>query len=121
MLKLTTRLTEPTWIDMLPGVRFQVLPFTASVMLQAREVARQVYVANADAETPDPAVSVSAGEAMVRASARRVITAWEGIGDEAGEPLPVSPETIDAAMAHPALYDRFETLVFAPALRGPSE
>lgn len=119
MLKLSS--PEPTWIDMLPGVRMQVRPLAALDVLHAREAARGIYLANAEAETKDPAVSVTAGEAMVRACARRAVVAWEGIGDEAGEPLPVSLEAIDAAMAHPALYDRFETLVFAPALRGPTD
>lgn len=119
MLKLPS--AEPTWIDMLPGVRMQVRPLVALDVLHAREAARGIYLAEAESETKDPAVSVTAGEAMVRACARRAVIAWEGIGDEAGEPLPVSPEAIDAAMAHPALYDRFETLVFAPALRGPTD
>lgn len=119
MLKINTVSAEPTWIDMLPGVRMQVRPVAALDVLHAREAARDIYLADAEAETKDPAVSVTAGEAMVRACARRVIAGWEGIGNEAGEALAVSPEAIDAAMALPALYDRFETLVFAPALRGP--
>ncbi|KQQ23732.1 hypothetical protein ASF53_05255 [Methylobacterium sp. Leaf123] len=119
MLRLSPTGTE--WIEMLPGVRMEVRTVSALDMLHAREAARGIYLANAELEAPDPAVSVTAGEAMVRGCARRVVVAWEGIGDEAGEPLPVSPEAIDAAMAHPALYDRFETLVFAPALCGPTD
>ena len=46
---------------------------------------------------------------MLQALARHAIVAWQGIADEDGAPLAVTPEAIDALMRdHPAIAARFE-------------
>ena len=47
---------------------------------------------------------------MLQALARHAIIAWQGIADEDGAPLAVTPEAVDALMRdHPAIAARFET------------
>lgn len=116
MLKLPSTQTEPTWLDLLPGVRIQLKPKTVAMMLIAREAAVQIYQIENAAETKNPDVGTLAGIAMTRAYARGRIEAWEGIGDEAGEPAPVTPENIDLAMDVWTFHEAFDRLVLAPAM-----
>jgi hypothetical protein len=45
---------------------------------------------------------------MAKALARLVVLDWEGVGDEAGEPLPVTPEGIDALLDILPLFEAFQ-------------
>ena len=53
-----------------------------------------------------------AREAFAKAIATRAITAWEGVGDETGAPLTVSPEGIAALLDLWPMFERFQTEVF---------
>ena len=53
---------------------------------------------------------------MLKALARVAIVDWEGIGDEAGAPIPPSPERIDALLDLYPAFRAFETAYFLPAL-----
>jgi hypothetical protein len=79
--------------------------------------------------SPDDAVAV----AFAKAIATRAITAWEGVGDESGAALPVSPDGIAALLDLWPMFERFQTEyvargleidaeknVFAPLPSGPS-
>lgn len=101
--------SEPRWVDLIPGVRVQVSPVTTSVMAMARRDAE------VDQMGGDPAEE-EIGIAMVRAVARRVVHDWEGVGDEASEPLPVSPEGIDALMEIWPVFEAFQNGVLGPQL-----
>ena len=116
MLKLNPTSTEATWLDLLPGVRVQLKPKTVAMILIAREAAVQVYRENNAAEIKESDVGTLAAVAMTRAYARTRIEGWEGIGGEAGEPLPVTPETIDLAMDLWTFHEAFDRLVLAPAM-----
>jgi hypothetical protein len=35
---------------------------------------------------------------LAKALARHAVTAWEGVGDAAGKPLPLSPEAVERLM-----------------------
>ena len=118
MLKLAKPRTEPLWIDFVPGARLQIAPIGTIDILTAREAAAAVYRADREAETKDPAVQVAATVAMTTAFARRVIRAWEGIGDEDGEPIDVTPEAVDRLMEVHAAYDAFDSRVLTPVLNG---
>ena len=116
MLKLNPTMTEPTWLDLLPGVRVRLKPKTVAMILIAREAAVQVYRENNAAEIKDAEVGTLAAIAMTSAYARVRIEGWEGIGDEAGEPLPVTPENINLAMDLWNFHEAFDRLVLAPAM-----
>ena len=49
---------------------------------------------------------------LLQALARHAIIGWQGVGDEAGAPLPLTPEAIDALIRdHPLIAERFEARV----------
>ena len=118
MLKLTPTPTEPTWVDLLPGVRLHLRPPNLHMILAARDAAAQIYRADLATETKDPGISTAAGIAMASSYARARILEWEGIGSEEGDELPASPENIDRAMGVLAFHESFDRLVLAPALNG---
>ena len=105
-LNLTNR---PEWLDLLPGLRVLVAPLTTALMVSARA---------------DPAIDglseTSSQEdlalAMAKAVARRVVTGWEGVGDASGNPVPVTPEGIDALLDIWPVFEAFQTRCLAPHL-----
>ena len=74
-----------------PGLRLQVPPLTTALMVSAR----------ADPAIEDLPVTATQEElalAMAKAVARRAVLDWEGVGDDAGDAVPLSPEGIDALL-----------------------
>lgn len=108
MLKLTFE-REPHWLDLLPGVRLYVRPATSLVFTAAGETMAWSPVDGLPAES---VVRV----AFVKAVARAAILDWDGIGNQAGEPVSPSPLAIDALMDVREAYLAFETKYVAPAL-----
>ena len=107
---LTLNITNaPQWCDLIPGVRVKLRPLTTALMVSARGDP-------AIADLPEGAASEEAALAMAKALARRAILGWEGIGDADGEPLPVSPEAIDALLDLWPAFEAFQTLYVAKAL-----
>jgi hypothetical protein len=108
MLKLNLS-NEPMWLDLGHDVRVRLLPLTTALMVAARS---------------DPAISDLAGDvsdeesALVFAKAlgRIAITDWEGVGDEHGDPVAVSPEGIDALLDVWPLFEAFQTKYVAKGL-----
>lgn len=101
--------TEPRWVDLLPGLRLKVAPVTTAVMASARADAS---LDGLDPEAPKEVLAV----AMAQAVARRTVTEWEGVGDEAGEPVPISPENIDALLNIWPVFEAFQRDVLGPHL-----
>jgi hypothetical protein len=109
-LKLST---EPRWLDLGHGVRLLVEPLTTAIMLAARS---------------DPTIVAAAGGAdgsasnddlariVAKAVARIVVKDWEGVGDEDGKPLPLTPEGIDALLELWPIFEAFQTKYIAGAL-----
>ncbi|MTH36111.1 hypothetical protein GL279_16040 [Paracoccus limosus] len=99
----------PKWLDLGSGLRLQVLPVTTAIMVAARN---------------DPAVEALSDTAskeeqalvMAKAVARRVLTGWEGVGDASGNPVPVTPEGIDALLDIWPIFEAFQTRILAPHL-----
>jgi len=108
MLKLNLS-NEPTWLDLGHGVCIRLLPLTTALMVAARN---------------DPAISDLSEEAgdeesalvFAKALARLAITDWEGVGDENGDPVAVSPEGIDALLDVWPLFEAFQTEYVAGGL-----
>ena len=94
---------EPKWLDLGHGVRLQLLPLTTALMVATRS---------------DPAVQDLAADAsndsraavFAAALARRAIADWEGVGDESGTVIAVSPEGIDALLSLWPIFEAFNLL-----------
>ncbi len=100
---------RPEWLDLLPGLRVLVAPLTTALMVSARA---------------DPAIEglseTSSQEdmalAMAKAVARRALLEWEGVGDEAGNLVPVSPARIDALLDIWPVFEAFQAQYVARGL-----
>ena len=91
---------EPQWLDLGHGVRLQLLPLTTSLMVATRSDTA-VRDLEADA-TNDTRAAVFAA-----ALARRAIVDWDGVGDETGTVIAVSPEGIDALLSLWPIFEAF--------------
>ncbi|MGY6634538.1 MAG: hypothetical protein ACXIU8_12465 [Alkalilacustris sp.] len=98
----------PDWLELAPGVRVLAEPASTSLMIAARaEVARTV-ADDADRET--------LGLAMAKALGRLAIRDWEGVGDAAGRPVPVTPEGVDALLEVFGIFEAWQERYVARAL-----
>ena len=108
MIRLNLTAT-PQWLDLAPGLRLKLAPLTTALMVSARA---------------DPAVEAMSGVAsnedlalaMAKAVARRAVLEWEGVGDDAGEIVPVSPEGIDVLLEIWPVFEAFQTQYVARGL-----
>lgn len=116
MLRLNLK-SEPEWLDLGHGVGLQVAPLTTAIMMAARKDA-QGQIALPDDADPELADidTDSIGLAMAKAVARIVVTDWEGVGDADGNPVPVSPEGIDALLDIWPIFEAFQTRYVARAM-----
>ena len=99
----------PQWLDLAPGLRLLVAPLTTALMVSARADA-------AIEELPDGASQEELALAMAKAVARRAVLDWEGVGDDAGNIVPVSPEGIDALLEIWPVFEAFQTQYVARGL-----
>ena len=83
---------EPQWLDLGHGVRLHLLPLTTALMVATRSDTA-VQDLDADASNDTRAAVFAA------ALARRAVIGWEGVGDETGTVIAVSPEGIDALLS----------------------
>ena len=75
---------DPQWLDLGHGVRLQLLPLTTALMVATRS---DPAVQDIDPEASNDArAAIFAG-----ALARRAVVDWEGVGDENGAVVAVSP------------------------------
>ncbi len=108
MIRLNLTAT-PEWLDLAPGLRLLVGPLTTALMVSARA---------------DPAIEALPGGAsqealalaMAKAVARRAVLDWEGVGDDAGNIVPVTPEGIDALLEIWPVFEAFQTMYVAKGL-----
>ena len=115
---------EPYWLDLPRGVRVEIQPVTTALMAAAQAAAsrRLGAVRAADANLDPDLARGLAFAFLVKALARHAVTAWEGVGDAAGQPLPLSPEAVERLMdmdeIAAAFWDRATGPVAAVALEG---
>lgn len=108
MIRLNLTAT-PEWLDLAPGLRLLVGPLTTALMVSAR--------ADAGIEAlPEGASQEALALAMAKAVARRAVLDWEGVGDETGNGIPVSPEGIDALLEIWPVFEAFQTMYVAKGL-----
>ncbi|WP_210880045.1 hypothetical protein [Roseovarius autotrophicus] len=100
---------SPEWLELAPGLRLLVAPLTTALMVSARADAT-IEALSEDASQEDLAL------AMAKAVARRAVLDWEGVGDDAGNPVPVTPEGIDALLEIWPVFEAFQTSYVAQGL-----
>lgn len=114
MLRLDLK-RELFWLDLDHGVRLKVRPCTTALMMAARAAAAKVDIAEGE-----NAVGARFA-ALLAALARFAAIEWEGVGDENGNPAPLTPEGVEALLALWPMADAFERVYLAPALLLDSE
>ena len=108
MIRLNLTAT-PQWLDLAPGLRLLVGPLTTALMVSAR-------ADPAIEALPEGATQEELALAMAKAVARRAVLDWEGVGDDAGNIVPVSPEGIDALLEIWPVFEAFQTKYVAQGL-----
>jgi len=91
---------EPYWLDLPRGVRVEIRPVTTTVMAaaQAGSARRLGALRGAEADLDPDMARGLAFAFLVKALARHAVTAWDGIGDAAGQPLDLTPEHVERLM-----------------------
>jgi hypothetical protein len=100
---------KPEWLDLAPGLRLLVGPLTTALMVSAR-------ADPAIDALPEGATQEALALAMAKAVARRAVLDWEGVGDEAGNLLSVTHESIDALLEIWPVFEAFQTRYVARGL-----
>ena len=108
MIRLNLTAT-PQWLDLAPGLRLLVGPLTTALMVSAR-------ADPAIEALPEGASQEALALAMAKAVARRAVLDWQGVGDDAGNIVPVSPEGIDALLEIWPVFEAFQTKYVARGL-----
>ena len=92
--------TEPYWFDLPCDVRVEIRPITTAVMAAVQAAAsRRLGAVRTTSDDLDPGMANGLAFALlVKALACHAVTAWEGIGDAEGKPLPLSPEAVERLM-----------------------
>lgn len=99
----------PEWLDLASGLRLQVAPLTTALMVSAR-------ADPAIEELPENASQEEMALTMAKAVARRAVLDWEGVGDDLGDAIPVSPKGIDALLDIWPVFEAFQTQYVARGL-----
>ena len=108
MIRLNLTAT-PEWLDLAPGLRLLVGPLTTALMVSAR-------ADPAIEALPEDATQEELALAMAKAVARRAVLDWEGVGDEMGTIVHVTPEGIDAILEIWPVFEAFQTKYVARGL-----
>ncbi len=108
MIRLNLTAT-PEWLELAPGLRLLVAPLTTALMVSAR-------ADPAIEGLPEEACQEDLALTMAKSVARRAVLDWEGVGDDAGNLLPVSPEGIDALLEIWPVFEAFQTQYVARGL-----
>ena len=108
MIRLNLTAT-PQWLDLAPGLRLLVGPLTTALMVSAR-------ADPAIEALPEGASQEALALAMAKAVARRAVLDWQGVGDDAGNIVPVTPEGIDALLEIWPVFEAFQTQYVAKGL-----
>ena len=107
MIRLGLR-REPYWLDLGHGVRVKVRPLTTALM----KAVQADFAGHPGADDP----ASGRAEVFLGLLARHAILEWDGVGDEKGEPAPVTHENVEALMRLWPIAEAFERLYLAPAL-----
>lgn len=115
MLNVNTKgPADPVWVELAAGARIQLKPATALAFAAGRALAQVAVLAGAD--------GAEAGAAFTIGFAAWGAIAWEGVGDEAGEPLELTRDNVKALLEQSqAAYDAVDQHYVIPALEAEAE
>lgn len=115
--------TAPYWIDLIDGtgIRFKVRPFSSTLLERAHDMADAMMAQGAAALAPASPDAAAGNDdtdqqetsrrvrraTLTIAVAKLVILEWEGVEDDDGTPVPVSPEAIEFAVDLPLINAAF--------------
>ena len=108
MIRLNLTAT-PEWLDLAPGLRLLVGPLTTALMVSAR-------ADPAIEALPEGTTQEALALAMAKAVARCAVLDWEGVGDDDGNLVPVSPAGIDALLEIWPVFEAFQAQYVARGL-----
>ena len=108
MLKLNLS-NELAWLDLGHRVRIRLQPLTTALMVAARNDP-------AIADLPEDSGDEESALVFAKALGRIAIVDWEGVGDDSGDPVDVSPAGIDALLDVWPLFEAFQTEYVAGGL-----
>jgi len=108
MIRLNLTAT-PQWLDLGADLRLLVGPLTTALMVSAR-------ADPAIEALPEGATQEALALAMAKAVARRAVLDWEGVGDDEGNAVSVTPEGIDALLEIWPVFESFQTQYVAKGL-----
>ncbi len=108
MLRLNLS-AEPRWIDLGHGVRVLVDPLTSGLVAAANAHPLVIGLG------PETHIDVR-WQAFVKAVGRICIKDWEGVGDDAGTPIPVSDAAVDALLDLYQISRAFSAAFISPTL-----
>jgi hypothetical protein len=111
MLRLNLS-NEPRWLDLGHGVRLLVEPLSTAIMLAARSDPAIVAAAGTDRNMSNDDLA----RIVAKAVARIAVKDWDGVGDEDGQPLVLTPDGIDALLELWPIFEAFQTKYIAGAL-----
>ena len=100
---------DPQWLDLGHGVRLQLLPLTTALMVATRSDP-EVQSLESEASNDTRAAVFAA------ALARRAVADWEGVGDENGNVLGITPEGIDALLSLWPIFEAFNLHYVSPGM-----
>jgi len=113
MIKLTAA-PEPVWIDIVPGVRVQLRPWSTPVLAAGQAAASAAVAAGHSADVGVVAFTMGV--------ARYAALAWEGVGDEAGEPLDLTPAALQLLLEQsPEAFRAIDRDYVTPSLERSAE
>ncbi len=99
---------EPAWLDLLGDIRVQVLPFRSSLMAAAK--------AGIDTRVGLDAPGEVRFSALAYELAKLAIIAWEGVADQDDQPVPVTPDAVEALMDFYVLHEAFTAKYVTPGI-----
>jgi hypothetical protein len=110
------------WLDMPHGVRLHVRPYdavvveamrikatkTVAALMREKDAAADLGLMGTGHDLTDPVIQEALGCTLVVCGmAEAAIIAWDGVGDESGAALPLSPQAIRHLMLLPGMGDAF--------------
>ena len=99
----------PKWLELAPNLRLLVAPLTTALMVSAR-------ADPAIEAMPDTSTQEELALTMAKAVARRAVLDWEGVGDDTGNIVTVTPKGIDALLEIWPVFEAFQTQYVARGL-----
>lgn len=113
MLKISAK-PDTVWVDLAPGARIQLQPWTTQAKAAGQTASRAAVEAGHPADV--------AGVAFTIGAVKWAAIAWEGIGDDDGAPLAMTPESLEALLTqHPGAYSAVDAAYVIPGLNQEAE